>query len=68
MVSQPDLASTDLPTRLTDVPASVGPVQVSGVRVGVGLVIGAVLLGQSFLNPFGITLSERQMTFTPKSG
>lgn len=63
-------ANGDLQGRtLMGVPVSVGPVQVSGVRVGVGLVGGAadeVLLGQSFLNQFDITLSERQMTLTPK--
>ena len=48
-----------------DVPISMGPLTVSGVRVGVGL-IGDVqdkaLLGQSFLARFDITLSKDQMT------
>ena len=64
-------ANGDLQGRvLTDVPVSLGPAQVSGVRVGVGLV-GAepdeALLGQSFLNQFEITLSDKQMTLKPKS-
>ena len=61
----------DLPGRvLTDVPVSMGSAQVSGVRVGVGLVGSApdeALLGQSFLNKFEITLAERKMTLRPKT-
>ncbi len=49
---------------VTDVPITLGPLTVSGVRVGVGLV-GDVqdkaLLGQSFLARFDITLSKDQM-------
>ncbi len=63
-------ANGDLQGRvLTDVPVSLGPAQVSGVRVGVGLVGGEpdeALLGQSFLNQFEITLADRQMTLKPK--
>lgn len=64
-------ANGDLQGRvLTDVPVSMGSAQVSGVRVGVGLV-GAepdeALLGQSFLNKFEITLADRQMTLKPKA-
>lgn len=47
-----------------DVPVTMGPLTVSGVRVGVGLV-GATenkaLLGQSFLARFDIILSKDQM-------
>ena len=63
-------ANGDLPGRvLTGVPVSLGPAQVSAVRVGVGLVGGEpdeALLGQSFLNQFEITLSGKQMTLKPK--
>jgi aspartyl protease family protein len=54
---------------LSGVPVSMGPAQVSGVRVAVGLVGGApdeALLGQSFLNQFEITLADKQMTLKPK--
>jgi len=43
---------------------SIGPVSVSNVNVGVGLSGGdenAVLLGQSFLSKFDITISKNQM-------
>lgn len=64
-------ANGDLQGRvLSDVPVSMGPAQVSGVRVGVGLVGGEpdeALLGQSFLNQFEITLSDKQMTLRPKA-
>jgi aspartyl protease family protein len=49
---------------VTDVPVTVGPLTVSGVRVGVGLVgdaQGKALLGQSFLARFDINLSKDQM-------
>ncbi len=49
---------------VSDVPVSLGPLTVSGVRVGVGLVGDAqnkALLGQSFLARFDITLSKNQM-------
>ena len=64
-------ANGDLQGRvLSGVPVSMGPAQVSGVRVAVGLVGGEAdeaLLGQSFLNQFEITLSDKQMTLKPKS-
>ncbi|WP_210542496.1 TIGR02281 family clan AA aspartic protease [Rhodoferax sp. PAMC 29310] len=47
-----------------DVPVTLGPLTVSGVRVGVGLVGGVqdkALLGQSFLARFDITLTKEQM-------
>lgn len=63
-------ANGDLQGRIVpDVPVTLGPIQVSGVRVGVGLVGGAVdeaLLGQSFLSKFNITLSQDQMTLRPR--
>ena len=63
-------ANGDLPGWvLTGVPVSIGSAQVSGVRVGVGLVGSAAdeaLLGQSFLNKFEVTLADRQMTLRPK--
>ena len=49
---------------VTDVAVTVGPLTVSGIRVGVGLVGEAqekALLGQSFLARFDITLSKYQM-------
>jgi len=55
---------------LRDVPVTVGPVKVSGIRVGVGLVGGKAdeaLLGQSFLNQFDLTVSGSKMTLQPKS-
>lgn len=64
-------ANGDLQGRyLRDVTVAVGPVEVTGVRVGVGLVGGApdeALLGQSFLNQFDITLSGQQMTLHAKT-
>jgi aspartyl protease family protein len=63
-------ANGDLQGRvLSGVPVSIGTAQVSGVRVGVGLVggePGEALLGQSFLNRFEITLADKQMTLRPK--
>ncbi len=53
------------PGRVVDgVTVSVGPVRVSNVRVGVGLVMGEAdqaLLGQSFLSKFDIALNQNQM-------
>jgi aspartyl protease family protein len=52
-----------------DVPVTVGPIQVSGVRVGVGMVGGDeddALLGQSFLSKFDIAMSKDQMTLRPR--
>ncbi len=46
------------------VSVSIGPVSVSNIRVGVGLSVGDendVLLGQSFLSKFDITISKNQM-------
>ncbi len=64
-------ANGDLAGRIvSDVPVSIGPVKVSGVRVGVGLVGGdsdEALLGQSFLGQFDITVSANQMVLRPKA-
>jgi aspartyl protease family protein len=53
------------PGRVVDgVVVAVGPVQVSNVRVGVGLVMGddnQALLGQSFLGKFDISMTQNQM-------
>lgn len=49
---------------VANVPVSVGPIQVSGIRVGVGLHgldINQALLGQNFLSKFDITLTKDQM-------
>lgn len=58
-------ANGDLPGRVVfDVPITIGPVDVSGVKVGVGFVghaVGDALLGQSFLSKFEIILSKEQM-------
>ena len=58
-------ANGDMPGRIvSDVPISVGPLNVSGVRIGVGLVghdVGDALLGQSFLSKFEIVLAKDQM-------
>jgi len=58
-------ANGDLPGRIVaGVPVAVGPVAVSAVQVGVGLVggeAGDALLGQSFLSRFDIVLSRDQM-------
>lgn len=63
-------ANGEMPGRIVqDVPVTLGPVQVSGVRIGVGLVGGdedQALLGQGFLSKFDITLSKEQMTLTPR--
>jgi aspartyl protease family protein len=63
-------ANGDLPGRtVADVPVTLGPIQVSGVRLGVGLVGGdedQALLGQSFLSKFDITMSKDQMTLRPR--
>jgi aspartyl protease family protein len=48
-----------------NVPVAVGPISVSGVTVGVGLVgmqAREGLLGQSFLSKFQVTLSKDEMT------
>lgn len=52
-----------------DVSVSVGPLTVSGIRVGVGLVgdrQGKALLGQSFLARFDITLTKDQMILSAR--
>ncbi|MEO8117934.1 MAG: retropepsin-like aspartic protease [Rhodoferax sp.] len=54
---------------VSGVSVTLGPMDVSGVRVGVGLVggeVGDALLGQSFLSKFEITLSKEQMTLRQK--
>jgi aspartyl protease family protein len=52
-----------------DVPVTLGPISVSGVRVGVGLVGGGpdeALLGQSFLGKFDILMADDKLTLRPK--
>lgn len=59
-------ANGDMPGRIvTDVPVTLGPIGVSGVRVAVGFVgheVGDALLGQSFLSKFEVLLQKDQMT------
>lgn len=63
-------ANGDLPGRIvTGVPVTLGPVSVSGVRVGVGLVgdnASDALLGQSFLSKFEVVLSKEHMILRHK--
>ena len=63
-------ANGDLPGQIvTGVPVTLGPISVSGVRVGVGLVgdnASDALLGQSFLSKFEIVLSKEQMRLRHK--
>jgi aspartyl protease family protein len=63
-------ANGDMPGRIvTDVPITLGPLNVSGVRVAVGLVgheVGDALLGQSFLAKFEIVLQKDHMTLRKK--
>ena len=63
-------ANGNLPGRVVgNVQVGVGPVQVSGLRVGVGLVGGdsdRALLGQNFLSRFNITLSGDEMVLRGK--
>lgn len=63
-------ANGDMPGRIVkDVPVGLGPLDVSGVRVAVGLVgheVGDALLGQSFLSKFEILLQKDQMTLRKK--
>lgn len=63
-------ANGDLPGRIVSgVPVALGPLGVSSVRVGVGLVganAGDALLGQSFLSRFDLLMSGEQMVLRPK--
>ena len=63
-------ANGDLPGRIVPgVPVALGPVSVSSVRVGVGLVGGnasEALLGQSFLSRFEVLMSKEQMVLRQK--
>ena len=63
-------ANGDLPGRIvTGIPVTLGPLSVSGVRVGVGLVgdnASDALLGQSFLSRFEVVLSKEQMILRHK--
>ena len=58
-------ANGDLPGRiLSDMTVSMGPIDVSGVKVAVGLVgheVSDALLGQNFLSKFDVTLQKDQM-------
>lgn len=64
-------ANGDIPGRIVpDVPVALGPVQVSSVRIGVGLVGGQdndALLGQSFLSRFEVVLTQANMVLRHKS-
>src|SRR5450830_1584763 len=59
-------ANGALPGRIvSDIPITLGPMNVSGMKVGVGLAgaeVGDALLGQSFLSKFEIVLSRDPMT------
>lgn len=63
-------ANGDLHGRVVgSVQVGVGPVEVTGLRVGVGLVGGdsdKALLGQNFLSRFNITLSGNEMVLRGK--
>ena len=63
-------ANGDLPGRIVSgVPVALGPLGVSSVRIGVGLVganAGDALLGQSFLSRFDLLMSGEQMVLRPK--
>lgn len=63
-------ANGDLPGRIvTGIPVTLGPISVSGVRIGVGLVGGNdndALLGQSFLSRFEIVISKEKMVLRHK--
>ncbi len=54
---------------VSDVPVAVGPVAVSGVRIGVGLAgheAGGGLLGQNFLSKFEVILQKDRMVLRTK--
>jgi len=63
-------ANGDLQGRVVeDVSITVGPIQISGVRLGVGLVGGdedEALLGQSLLSKFDVTVSKDRMVLRPR--
>ncbi|MBV5298694.1 MAG: TIGR02281 family clan AA aspartic protease [Rhodoferax sp.] len=63
-------ANGDLAGRIVaDVPVTLGPIRVSGVRLAVGLVGGEpddALLGQGFLSKFEVILSKDQMILRPR--
>ena len=63
-------ANGDLQGRIvTDVPVTLGPIKVSGLRLGVGLVGGDVddaLLGQSFLSKFDVVVSKDKLVLRPR--
>lgn len=64
-------ANGDMPGQIvSDVPVTMGPISVSGLRVAVGLVghqTGDALLGQNFLSKFEIALSKNQMILRRKN-
>ncbi|MDB5867725.1 MAG: aspartyl protease-like [Polaromonas sp.] len=63
-------ANGEVPGRIvTGVPVALGPISVSSVRIGVGLVGGdeaEALLGQSFLSKFELLMSGQQMILRQK--
>ena len=63
-------ANGDIPGRvLSNMTVSMGPIDVSGVKVAVGLVgheVSDALLGQNFLSKFDVTLQKDQMTLRPR--
>lgn len=63
-------ANGDLPGRIVSaVPVALGPVAVSSVRIGVGLVGGDAadaLLGQSFLSQFDVVIANDKMVLRRK--
>lgn len=63
-------ANGDRPGRIVDgVEVSIGPVNVTNVKVGVGLSLGnedEALLGQSFLSKFDITMNKNQLVLRPR--
>lgn len=63
-------ANGDRPGRVVDdAVVSIGPVNVTNVKVGVGLRMGAdddALLGQSFLSKFDISMTQTQLVLRPR--